>query len=316
MKSQSVAWVVGVTVVAAISIGVAMRQGDSTDTAAQRTEKVQGAQALATRVGQVLGAATACRDIARSRITAMTDVLMEIFTASTPSPGDLIAIRLLYEKSRNDGQSAVSNRQLDCAAADRNLANLEKAVTSAPTAAAATLPMTPPASPPAPPRTTAVAIASVGTPGPASPFAQANWNIPMRGVTNTEIRFGLAAPFSGPAKELGHQMKLGIESAFNSVDEHGGIDGRQLRLVTADDGYEPARTADAMKELYEKNQVFGIIGNVGTPTAAVALPYALERKMLFFGAFTGANLLRHDPPDRYVFNYRASYGPMRWPAIW
>jgi ABC-type branched-subunit amino acid transport system substrate-binding protein len=39
----------------------------------------------------------------------------------------------------------------------------------------------------------------------------------------------------------------------------------------------------------------------------VALPYALERKMLFFGAFTGAGLLRNDPPDRYVFNYRASY---------
>ena len=67
------------------------------------------------------------------------------------------------------------------------------------------------------------------------------------------------------------------------------------------------RTPEAMKQLYEKDQVFGIIGNVGTPTAAVAVPYALERKMLFFGAFTGANMLRNDPPDRYVFNYRASY---------
>jgi ABC-type branched-subunit amino acid transport system substrate-binding protein len=53
--------------------------------------------------------------------------------------------------------------------------------------------------------------------------------------------------------------------------------------------------------------VFGIIGNVGTPTAAVALPFALKQRMMFFGAFTGANLLRRDPPDRYVFNYRASY---------
>jgi len=62
-----------------------------------------------------------------------------------------------------------------------------------------------------------------------------------------------------------------------------------------------------MAELYDKNQVFGIIGNVGTPTAVVAVPYALDHKMLFFGAFTGAPLLRRDPPDRYVFNYRASY---------
>src|SRR4029078_9962732 len=62
-----------------------------------------------------------------------------------------------------------------------------------------------------------------------------------------------------------------------------------------------------MQQLYEKEQVFGFAGNVGTPTAVVGLPYALERKMLFFGAFTGDSLLRRDPPDRYVFNYRASY---------
>jgi ABC-type branched-subunit amino acid transport system substrate-binding protein len=80
-----------------------------------------------------------------------------------------------------------------------------------------------------------------------------------------------------------------------------------LRLVSVDDGYEPSRTLEAMRQLYEVEQVFGVIGNVGTPTAEVALPFALEHRMLFYGAFTGANLLRHDPPDRYVFNYRPSY---------
>jgi ABC-type branched-subunit amino acid transport system substrate-binding protein len=102
-------------------------------------------------------------------------------------------------------------------------------------------------------------------------------------------------------------MKQGIEAAFNAANANGGVYGRQLRLVAADDGYEPTRTAATMKQLYEKDQVFGLVGNVGTPTAVVALPYALDRKMLFFGAFTGAGLLRNDPPDRYVFNYRASY---------
>ena len=129
----------------------------------------------------------------------------------------------------------------------------------------------------------------------------------VRGLTASEIRFGMSAPFSGAAKELGQNMKIGIEAAFNAVNANGGIHGRQLRLITADDGYEPARTAETMKRLYEKDEIFGVVGNVGTPTAAVALPYALDRKMLFFGAFTGAGLLRSDPPDRYVFNYRASY---------
>jgi branched-chain amino acid transport system substrate-binding protein len=129
----------------------------------------------------------------------------------------------------------------------------------------------------------------------------------FRGVTDSEIRFGISAPFTGPAKELGQHMKQGIEAAFNVANAKGGVYGRQLRLVAADDGYEPARAAVTMKQLYERDQVFGLVGNVGTPTAVVALPYALDRKMLFFGAFTGAGLLRNDPPDRYVFNYRASY---------
>jgi branched-chain amino acid transport system substrate-binding protein len=130
---------------------------------------------------------------------------------------------------------------------------------------------------------------------------------PVRGMTDNEIRFGISAPFTGSASELGNQMKLGIETAFNLINDAHGTNGRQLRLFAADDGYEPTRTAETMKQLYENQQVFGFIGNVGTPTAVVAVPYALEHRMLFFGALTGANLLRRTPPDRYVFNYRASY---------
>src|SRR6202795_3805599 len=163
--------------------------------------------------------------------------------------------------------------------------------------AAADLPIASPA--PQPTNAAPARVASVGA---------ANENTsPIRGVTDSEIRFGISAPFTGAAKELGNQMKLGIETAFNLANNTGGINGRQGKLGVADDGYEPTRTTDTMKQLFEKQQVFGFVGNVGTPTAVVALPYALEHHALFFGAFTGADLLRRDPPDRYVFNYRASY---------
>ena len=158
--------------------------------------------------------------------------------------------------------------------------------------------------------TPGLSIAGTGTQVPARVASVGNGNEPVpnvRGVTDKEIQFGISAPFSGAAKELGNQMKLGIDTAFNLVNDAGGINGRQVKLVVADDGYEPTRTTDTMKQLYEKQQVFGFIGNVGTPTAVVALPYALLHHALFFGAFTGADLLRRDPPDRYVFNYRASY---------
>src|SRR5262249_14583140 len=70
---------------------------------------------------------------------------------------------------------------------------------------------------------------------------------------------------------------------------------------------DATRAADTMRELLERREVFAFVGNVGTPTAEVAVPYAVEHKSLFYGAFTGAALLRQDPPDRYVINFRASY---------
>ena len=155
-----------------------------------------------------------------------------------------------------------------------------------------------------PPATAQMQIASA--PQPAQQETGSTRTL-FRGVTDTEIRFGISAALSGPTKELGQNMKMGITAAFNAANANGGVHGRQLRLIAADDGYEPARAAVTMKQLYENDKIFGVVGNVGTPTAVVALPYALERKMLFFGAFTGAGLLRNNPPDRYVFNYRASY---------
>ena len=159
----------------------------------------------------------------------------------------------------------------------------------------------------APDITSAAAASPVAAVAAPLPAERVNAGGTVQGITDREIRFGMAAPFSGSAKQLGHAMKIGIETAFGLANEAGGIYGRQLTLMAADDGYEPARTADAVQELRDKDNVFGMIGNVGTPTAMVSLPYALEHRMLFFGAFTGANLLRRDPPDRYVFNYRASY---------
>ena len=122
-----------------------------------------------------------------------------------------------------------------------------------------------------------------------------------------QIRFGMVAPFTGPSKELGREMALGLNTAFSAANANGGVDGRQVKLITADDGYDPERTGAAVAKLREQDGVLGYVGNVGTPTAAVALPYALENHMLFFGAFTGAQSLRSVPPDRYVFNYRPSY---------
>ena len=265
---------------------------------------------LASRIGPILGSALACQDIPQTRIQAVADKFRAVIRDVASNNAERDEISQSFNRYVVGARDAGANRT-DCKLTDRQLADLERSVSGpslasviAPAAAnAAPAPVGTIAPPAAPAPTPVTPVAVNPNVMPAVPLAHQN----VHGVTDNEIRFGIVAPFSGASRELGRQMKLGIDTAFNRANEAGGVNGRMLRLIAADDGYEPARTLDAMKTLYEKDNVFGYIGNVGTPTAAVAVPYALDHRALFFGAFTGSNILRNDPPDRYVFNYRASY---------
>lgn len=128
-----------------------------------------------------------------------------------------------------------------------------------------------------------------------------------QGITSDKIMLGTTTALTGANKELGQDMVMGMRACFKSVNAAGGVGGRQIELIEKDDGYEPEQALKNMQELFEGNQVFAVIGNVGTPTAKLTVPYANQNKYLFFAPFTGAQSLRRDPPDRYVFNFRASY---------
>jgi branched-chain amino acid transport system substrate-binding protein len=122
-----------------------------------------------------------------------------------------------------------------------------------------------------------------------------------------EIVLGMSTVLTGDAKDIGQDMQMGILAGLERANRTGGVQGRKLRLITLDDGFEPARTAPNMRQLMEKENVLGIIGNAGGPSAAVAVPMANEQKTLLFAAFSGGTSLRSNPPDRYVMNFRASY---------
>jgi len=137
-------------------------------------------------------------------------------------------------------------------------------------------------------------------PRPSAPVAT------YRGVKPDEIVLGMAASFTGSNKERGRAMRVGWEAALAAANAAGGVQGRKLRLVAVDDAYDPQKTGPAMKQLVETEKVFAVVGNVGTATAAVSIPYCTEQEVVFFGPLSGADLLRKSPPDRVVFNYRAS----------
>ena len=126
------------------------------------------------------------------------------------------------------------------------------------------------------------------------------------GVTDDAILFGQSAAFSGPAQELGTDMRLGIEAAFAEANARGGVHGRRLTLSSLDDAYEPEGAIANTRRLIEEG-VFALIGAVGTPTSVVAVPIAAEAGVPYVAPFTGAAFLR-DSRWENVINLRASYG--------
>ncbi|MEO7252907.1 MAG: ABC transporter substrate-binding protein [Casimicrobium sp.] len=138
-------------------------------------------------------------------------------------------------------------------------------------------------------------------------FLAATSTILATGFARAEdIVLGQSVALSGPAQELGREMQLGAKTYFDQVNASGGIRGRKIVLKTLDDGYEPPRAAANTTQFVEDGDVLALFGYVGTPTSAASLPIAIKAKVPFFGAFSGAELLR-TPMNRYVFNVRASY---------
>ncbi len=126
------------------------------------------------------------------------------------------------------------------------------------------------------------------------------------GITSDKILLGQSVALTGPAAQLGIQMRNGVKAYLDHVNERGGVHGRKIELITLDDGYEPSRTVPNTKKLIEENKVFALIGYVGTPTSVPAIPVFTAAKVPFFGPFTGAEALRA-PFNRYIFHVRASY---------
>jgi len=126
------------------------------------------------------------------------------------------------------------------------------------------------------------------------------------GVTDKTIVIGQSAALSGPAAQLGIQLRSGARLWIDHVNASGGVHGRQIELRSRDDKYESALAAENTRKLITEDRVFALFAYVGTPTSQASIPIFTEARVPFVGAFTGAELLR-SPFNRYIFNIRASY---------
>jgi branched-chain amino acid transport system substrate-binding protein len=126
------------------------------------------------------------------------------------------------------------------------------------------------------------------------------------GIATDKIVFGQVAALDGPASALGLGMREGLRAAFAEANAKGGVKGRKLDLLSRNDGYEPNKSIEAVKQMLTEDKVFALLGPVGTPTSAATQPIATEAGVPFIGAFTGAEFLRN-PYKPNVVNVRASY---------
>ena len=126
------------------------------------------------------------------------------------------------------------------------------------------------------------------------------------GVSEQKILLGQSAAFTGAAAQLGLQLHAGAKAYFDTVNDQGGIFGRRIEIIQADDKYEADLAAANTRRLIESDNVFALFGYVGTPTSNAALPIFSRAKVPFFAPFSGAESLRQ-PFNREIFNIRSSY---------
>src|SRR6516225_3850389 len=107
----------------------------------------------------------------------------------------------------------------------------------------------------------------------------------MRGVSATEIRIGQTMPYSGPVSAFGALGK-GEVGYFKMLNEHGGINGRKVNLISLDDGYAPPKSVEQTRRLVESEEVALIFSSIGTAHNTAIAKYLQSKNVpqLFIGS--------------------------------
>jgi len=148
-----------------------------------------------------------------------------------------------------------------------------------------------------------IALLSLGA---CSLFDKESEETETAGITDNEILIGSSAALGGHASFLGTQTIHGSMAYIKEVNESGGVNGRQIRLISYDDQYDPPKTVANTQKLISQDGVFALFDYVGTPTSVKIIDMVHEAKIPLLGLFTGAEDLR-TPFRPYIFNVRDSY---------
>ena len=130
---------------------------------------------------------------------------------------------------------------------------------------------------------------------------------PNSGISDSEIMLGSVMPVTGPVRIASEPYELGIRSVFESVNDAGGINGRKLSWQVEDDAYQTNRAVAAAKKLVERDDVFMIFGQHGTPTGFAMAPYVEQMGVPMMMTTAGPS-----PLKKYVFGGLAPYSAIAY----
>ncbi|GEP54473.1 ABC transporter substrate-binding protein [Reyranella soli] len=139
--------------------------------------------------------------------------------------------------------------------------------------------------------------------GSRSAFAQKKYS---DGATDKEIKIGHTNPYSGPASSYGVIGKC-IEAYWKSVNDRGGINGRRINFITLDDGYNPSKTVECVRQLVEQDKVLCTFNTLGTPTNTAIHKYMNQKKVPMLFVATGASKWGKPKEFPWTMGYQPDY---------
>lgn len=119
------------------------------------------------------------------------------------------------------------------------------------------------------------------------------------GVTETEIRIGQTMAYSGPVSAYGQYGH--VEKAyFDMINATGGINGRNITLISVDDAYSPPKTVEQVRRLVERDEVLALFQNLGTATNVAIQNYVNAREVPNLFVISGDS--RWADAEKYPFS--------------
>ena len=141
--------------------------------------------------------------------------------------------------------------------------------------------------------------------------AAAQTKVTNQGISDTEIVLGTHQDLSGPIKGWGVSVANGMKYAVDEINTGGGINGRKLKLIIEDNGYDPKKAVLATQKLIEKDKIFANIGSMGSAPVLAAQDIVLDAGVLQLFPLTAAEFtFRFDPAkpqERLKFNNLPPY---------